>query len=321
MFRLAVKVHAGAAVVPAAGAAVLRGAGAAVLLAAGAPVLLAAGIALLATPALAQDDGKLMDRAVAQLEAAVRSNPSDFKARTLLGRSYALLGQHDRALDQYKAAASLGDFSALLLSAEAYADRGDAQAAVAAYDAARLSARRAGDALRICEIDLGLAELELAKGNARKAAEVLDRIHAGDRQVVNTVRARLLALQGAARARMVLQEGPVAVWTEGARAREALEHALAVDESDPVVLFALGRFFLEAPPGYADPDKAALLLGRAAKVRPANVFYQAWRVRSLQVRGKAADSAAEVATFEKAFATSPLGKAMAEKLKSGAAPE
>ena len=283
-------------------------------------LLVAAGACLGAGPALAQDDGKLMDRAREQLEAAVRGNPSDFKARTLLGRSFSLLGQYDQALDQFKAAAALGDPSALLLAADALADRGDPAAAFDSYESAKLAAKRAGDAGRQAEAELGIAQVETSRGNHRKALDIVTRLQGGDRQVVNRIRARLLALSGAARTGLVLQEGPVAIWTEGARAREALERALSVDENDATVLYALGRFYLEAPPGFGDNEKAELLLGRAAKVRPGNVLFHAWHLRALQLRGKSGGLEAELTTFEKAFGTLPAGKAMAERLKNGDPP-
>lgn len=277
-----------------------------------------------ALPALAQEDGKLMERAIAQLEAVVRGNPADFKARTLLGRSYWLLGQHEKALEQFRAAAALGDSSAWLLAAEAHLDRAEPGAALAAFESARasLASRGSPDPVRSAEIDLGIARVELVRGNYQRAVEILERVEKGDRQAVNRMRARLLALEGVARAGLVLREGPVAIWTEGARAREWLERSLAVDENDAWVLFALGKFYLEAPPGFGDAEKAALLFSRATRVRPGNLYFRAWKVRTLQqIRGREAGGASELEAFEKEFGTLPGGRAMAEKLRRGEPPE
>ncbi|MBM3266606.1 MAG: tetratricopeptide repeat protein [Candidatus Sericytochromatia bacterium] len=280
-------------------------------------IVLIAGIAL---PAFAQEDARLFERAREQLEAMVRVNPADFKARSLLGRAYALQGHYDKALEQYRQAATLGDQSVHLLVADVLADRGEDAAAREAYETARLHAKRGGDALRAAEADLGLAQLDLLRGDLDKVLAAVERVQGGDKQAASRLRARLLALQSAARAGQVLKEGPVAVWTDGARAREALERALSVDDSDPRVLYALGRFYLEAPPGFGDRDRAELLMARAAKLRRANAVYRAWHIHALAIRGRQTEAQTELEAFEAAFGGSPAARAVADRLRRGEPP-
>jgi len=283
-------------------------------------VTFAAMVAFAAVPAFSQEDNRLLEGAREQLEAAVRRNPADFKARTLLGKAYWLVGAFDKALEQFKQAATLGDLGALLYTADALTERGDLVAARDAYETARMAARRTQDAGRQAEAQLGLAHVELLRGAYEKALTSLDAVQNGDKQAAMRLRGRLFALRNAVRAGQVLQEGMVAMWTEGARAREALNNALALDENDARILYALGRFYLEAPAGFGDPEHAEILLARAVKVRPGNVIYRAWWIRTLQQRGKEVEASREIANFEQAYAAYPASRPIVERLKEGRAP-
>jgi tetratricopeptide (TPR) repeat protein len=283
-------------------------------------VTFAAMVAFVAPPVFSQEDPRLLEGAREQLEAAVRRNPADFKARTLLGKAYSLAGAFDKALEQFKQAATLGDLNALLFTAEALTERGDLVAARDAFETARLAARRAQDPGRQAEAELGLAHVEFLRGAYEKALSSLDAVQNGDKQAAMRLRGRLFAMRNAVRAGQVLQEGMVAMWTEGAKAREALSNALALDENDARTLYALGRFYLEAPAGFGDLERAEVLLGRAVKVRPGNVIYRAWWIRTLAQRGKDAETSREIATFEQAFSAYPASKAIVERLKEGRAP-
>lgn len=231
-----------------------------------------------------------------------------------------MVGQFEKALGHLRAAASTGDSIAMMQVGTIFLNRADFLAALDAFESARLSAKRTGDVALVAEADLGIAELEYVRGNLPRAIEIAKRLGDPQRQTPARSRSAATALLAACEAADIVKRGPVSVWTEGYRVREGLERVLRTDEGDPLVAYALGRFYLDSPPGFGDLDRAETLLARAAQGRRDNAVFRAMLIHVIHLRGRLKEGQRELELFERSFGRLPGAQELVERLKKGLNP-
>ena len=273
-------------------------------------------------PALAQtSDAVLLERARDQLEEAVRRNPGDYQAHVLLARTYSKAGMSEEAIIQYKIAAFGGDPRVMVEKADALADRADFTQALSAYEDAASGAKRKGDADSQIWSELGIAQASFELGRFERALELADRLEAGPpKPLSGRQKAKLYTIRGEVQGERARKEGFISVATIAPKVRGILEKGISYDPEYPRGHYALGRFFLQGPPGFSDKGKAEQMLAKATKMRRTDFTVRAWYIRALQENGKDDPSRTELAAFKKDFGAHGGARAMASRLEQGKDP-
>lgn len=111
-----------------------------------------------------------LDSAIREISGVLLKNPENVDARTKLGNWYAQLGKPDAAIREYQTALEYREFDYL------YFDLGNSEAALGRFaEAVRHYEKAVSIGPRFVNAYLNWATLEINRGNAGKAKEVLDR--------------------------------------------------------------------------------------------------------------------------------------------------
>ncbi|MBI6545507.1 MAG: tetratricopeptide repeat protein [Cyanobacteria bacterium NC_groundwater_1444_Ag_S-0.65um_54_12] len=275
----------------------------------------------LAAPVIATPDDQLLALAKQQLEQAVRQNPSDQAARHLLARTYELTNNHEQAMEQYRLASAEGGVEVMLEKADVHYYRREFAEALDSYVAALAAAKKAGDLTRQIAAELGVAHAELDLGRYKKSIEICERLESSPpRPLTNQEKGRVYTIMGGSQGLQAKREGLMAMLTIGPRVRGTLEKAVEYDPEQARGVYALGRYFLEAPSVLGDKAKGEQLIARAVRLKKSDLAIRAWYIRALHERGKNPEKETEIAAFEKDFAGIPAAQAILQKLKDGQPP-
>lgn len=143
----------------------------------------------------------------------------------------------------------------------------------------------------------------------RQAARTMARWQGRDPDPV--LWSRLLVGLAGARGLRIRREGLWAAVRYGTAIRSTLEKAYALDPDGLMPMYALGRYFLEAPPVIGgDPPRGLALIRRAAGRDPDNYGVRADFVRYLIRSDRKAEARAELAAYGRAFADVPRALAV-----------
>lgn len=201
----------------------------------------------------------------AAAEQQLKRTPEDFDAQMAMGRVQDAMGDYDEALDSYKKCVRLkgGDFRAQIMVAHA-------QLMLDHYDRAR----------ELCE------ELES---------------HPGFKTAPAWYRSELYTTKGGALGIKSQREGVWAMLRYGLGVRHEFERSLELDPDNPRGLYALGRYFLEAPgPVGGDAEKGTALLTKATRDDPSDFVIRGYYVRGL-LKTAPAQAKEEAGRFFKDF--------------------
>jgi len=146
----------------------------------------------------------------------------------------------------------------------------------------------------------------------------LDRMEDAERQATKTVAAwegknpdkvlwaKLLVGLGGAQGLRIKKEGLWAALKYGLAIRGTFEKAREADPDGAIPLYALGRFYLEAPAvAGGDPQKGLELLRKAIRRDPENYMTRAFYLQHLVQSGKRDEAHDELAAYQRLFADVP----------------
>lgn len=129
--------------------------------------------------------------------------------------------------------------------------------------------------------------------------------------------AKLLVGLGAAQGLRIRRDGLWAAIKYGTAVRGTFEKALAADPEGVMPLYALGRYYLEAPAVVGgDAAKGLELLRRAVRRDPDSYELRADFVRHLIRAGKRAEAKAELEAYHQQFADVPQAIATIQPIQS-----
>jgi len=146
----------------------------------------------------------------------------------------------------------------------------------------------------------------------------LDRLDEAERQADKTIAAwegknpdkvlwaKLLVGLGAVQGLKVKKEGLVAALKYGLAIRGTFEQACAADPTGALPLYALGRYYLEAPVvAGGDPQKGLELVRKAIRRDPESYVARAFYVECLLQVGRKDDAREELTAYQRHFADVP----------------
>lgn len=146
----------------------------------------------------------------------------------------------------------------------------------------------------------------------------LDRIEDAEKQANKTIAAwegkdpdralwaRLLVALGGAQGLRAKKEGGWAALKDGLAVRGTFERALRADPDGAVPLYALGRYYLEAPAlAGGDPRKGLEYVRRAMRRDPESHAMRAYYVQVLAQQGQKDAARAELVAYQRQFSDVP----------------
>lgn len=278
------------------------------------PPILAAALLLVALPARAaagKTEAAAFEKTFfanqfaklqANAQAALKANPKDLTAEAYLGRALYKQGKWDAARAAL-AKAGTRDLEGVLANADFLLYVGEIAGATGLFQKARQldpGHSHAAYGLGSCDLETGAFDqaYDLAQGAEGMAARE------GTYQ-----QSRILSILGGAQGLKADHGSLMDKLRFGPRVRSTLERALSLAPNNPNAIYAIARFYLEAPgPIGGSPAKSVAFFEKAMAVDP--YFYKAheWYVRALLATGKAARAHEQLAMYRRKFAglTAPI---------------
>ena len=180
---------------------------------------------------------------------------------------------------------------------------GDYSAAAGYFARARAKDSKDVHAIRgLGSVDVHLARFDAALSLARAGLKL--KVSRGDRS-------RLLTVLGGAQGLKADRGSLFDKIKYGPRVLGTLKQAVALDSQNAAAVYAIGRFYLEAPGVVGgNPSKAVPTLERAVRLDPYDFLHDAWLIRAYEKTGQSARATSEISSYKRKFGGLPA--AMAE---------
>lgn len=235
----------------------------------------------------------------AQARARVAAKASDPLGHAYLARLAYKRGEWDAARRELKKAGQQ-DLEAMLAWGDFLLYTGASQAAIGYFQQAR------GQDPGHSHAVYGLGAAYLDTGRFQEAYDLAQGAEAMATREGAFQLSRVLSILGGAQGLKANRGNLADKLRFGPQVRGTLERAMAVAPGNPNAIYAVGRFYLEAPAVIGgNPTKAVPLLEKAAALDPCFFLGQAYLARAYQATGKPARAREVLAAYRKRFAGLP----------------